>query len=128
MNMKIFSAIGLMCISSMAICANPVQPNKKMLETALTKYLAKQGDLCVGKFDWPIDISQRDVESSTRDAVQLPVMEKLGLVASSSESVMRKGEGDVETPVPVQRYVLTDAGKKFYLKKETASVASSGKK
>ncbi|MGZ3238639.1 MAG: hypothetical protein ACXU8A_14840 [Burkholderiaceae bacterium] len=128
MKTKFFSIIAMMCISATALCANQKEPNKKMLETALRQYLATQGDLCVGKFDWPIDVSQHDIELSTRDAIQMPVMEKLGLVVSSSGTAMRKGEGDAEESVPVKRYALTDAGKKFYVQREMVAVTSSGKK
>jgi hypothetical protein len=128
MKIKFFAIIAMMFVSTAALCANQKEPNKKVLETALKQYLAKQGDLCVGKFDWPIDVSQRDIEMRSRDAIQMPVMEKLGLVMSSSGTTIRKGEGDAEESVLVKRYTLTDAGKKFYVRREMITVISSGKK
>jgi hypothetical protein len=118
---------GLMCISSVALSANSTEPNQTALTAALNKYLAQQGDFCLGKFDWPIDVSESDVEMKTRDAVQMPVLEKLGLVASSDESVMGKA-GDAEVSVSVKRYTLTGAGKKFYLDKKISNTISGGKK
>lgn len=120
-----------MCISSATFCANLTKPDKKIFAAALKKYLAQQGDFCLGKFDWPIDVSESDFEMGTRDAVQMPVLEKLGLVVSSSASAMRKkgeSEDEAEQSVPVKRYALTEAGKKFYLDKKISSTILGGKK
>jgi hypothetical protein len=127
MKTKIVLTAGLMCISSAAICANPTEPSQTILAAALGKHLAQQGDFCLGKFDWPIDVSAPDFEMRTRDAVQMPVLEKLGLVISTNGSALRK-EGEAEESVQVKRYALTEAGKKFYLDKETSSTTSSGNK
>lgn len=116
-----------MCISVGANCATISKPDRTVLTAALEKYLAQRGDLCLGKYDWPIDVSAADVERGTRDALQMPVLEKLGLVASTDGSVMRKID-EVEEPVPVKRYALTEAGKKFYLDKEISTTTSGGNK
>jgi len=100
-----------------------------MLAAAMGKYLAQQGDFCLGKVDWPIDVSALDIEMGTRDAVQMPVLEKLGLVASTDGSALRKqGEAEESESVEVKRYALTEAGKKFYLDKEISSTTASGKR
>lgn len=109
-----------MCFSSAALATNLTAQDQDKLKTALEKYLAKQGDFCLGKFDWPIEVSESDLAAGTRDAVQMPVMEKLGLVVSSNASAMRK-VGEKEETVPVKSYALTDAGRKFYLVRETES-------
>lgn len=96
--------------------------NNSALTTAVNNYLVEHGDLCIGKFNWPIDVSAEEFAVPTRDAVQLPVMEKLGLVKSSDAFVLRK-QGDAEVKVAVKRYELTAVGKKYYLKKLTVSVA-----
>jgi hypothetical protein len=97
------------------------------LRPALKKYLKEHGDLCLGKFDWPIGVSESDRQMGTRDAVQMPVLEKMGLVASSKGSEKRK-DGDGEKVVSVTRYELTGKGKKFYLPRETTHVSADGKK
>jgi hypothetical protein len=97
------------------------------LRPALKKYLKEHGDLCLGKFDWPIGVSEFDRQIRTRDAVQMPALEKLGLVVSSEGSEKRK-EGDSEKTVPVTFYELTEKGKKFYLPKETTYVSADGRK
>ena len=122
-----FLALGLMCISGAAYCSNSTGPDRQIPVAALKKYLAQQGDFCLGKFDWPIDVSESDIQMKTRDAVQMPVLEKLGLAASTSEPVMRKVE-DKEISVPVKRYTLTEAGKKFYLDNKTSITTLGGNK
>jgi len=123
---KHFITVGLMSISSAVFCANSTEPNQKILASALEKYLAQNGDFCLGKFDWPIDVSEAEFGMKTRDALQMPVLEKLGLVVSSQAEAMRK-VGDAELPVPVKRYALTEAGKAYYIAKESSSV-SAGRK
>jgi hypothetical protein len=104
------------------------QPDNKALAAGLSKYLAQHGDVCVGKFDWPIDVAPGDAEAGSRDAVQLPVLEQLGLVDAASGMVVRTDKEGVRQEVPVQRYSLTEAGKKFYLKRDTTTVSKSGEK
>jgi hypothetical protein len=93
------------------------KPDSKALSAELASFLNRQGDFCLGKFDWPIDVTESDAQVRTRDAVQMPVLEKIGLVVSTSGTVMRKVD-ETEKPVPVIRYALTDAGKAFYLQKD----------
>ncbi len=115
-----------MCISSAAFSANTIAPSQAKLASALEKYLAQQGNLCLGKFDWPIDVSQIDFETGTRDAVQMPVLEKLGLVTSTDTSVVRRQEDEQKT-VPAKRYDLTEIGKKFYLSREATTTVGEKK-
>lgn len=127
MKTKHFLAAGLLCISNAAFCTNATAPNHQALADALGKHLAQRGNVCLAKYDWPIDVSAPDFEMGTRDAVQMPVLEKLGLVVSSDGTVSRmNGEDEIE--VQAKRYTLTDAGKKFYLKTEISSTTPSGKK
>jgi hypothetical protein len=94
-------------------------PDPKALHHELVKYLAMQGQLCLGKFDWPIDVSQQDFQENARDALQMPVLEKLGLVTSTVTETQRLGVDDnaVHT-VAVKRYELTKAGLKSYVEKD----------
>lgn len=112
---------------SFAACCHSMEPTRDNLRPALQKYLREKGDLCLGKFDWPIDVSEHDREIGTRDALQMPVLEKIGIVISSKGSAKRM-EGGSEKIVPVTRYKLTKTGKKFYLARETIQVSADGKK
>lgn len=127
MKVIVFLVIALLNISSNAVAASQTQPTNKNINAALREYLLNHGDLCVGKFDWPIDVSQKDIAMNTRDAVQMPVLERLGLVESSIGVALRQESDETQKFVPVKHYALTDAGKKFYINKIITSVSSSGK-
>jgi hypothetical protein len=108
--------------------AHGAQLPDKAMATGLSKYLAQYGDVCVGKFDWPIDVAPGDAEAGSRDAIQLPVLASLGLVrAEAGMTVRRNAEGE-EKEVPVERYALTGSGKKFYLKRASSTVSPTGEK
>ena len=98
------------------------------MAAGLSKYLVQHGDVCVGKFDWPIDVAPGDAEAGSRDAVQLPVLQQLGLAESATGMVVRTNAEGIEQEVPVQRYSLTEAGKKFYLPRETTTLSPAGEK
>ena len=57
------------------------------MKKAVAAYLADHGDLCVGKFTWPPDVTLADREGGSNDAVQMPVLEHLGLVESTEVRV-----------------------------------------
>src|SRR5580698_825835 len=71
-----------MCACGLAAAAT-AQPSQRVLTQAVNQYLADHGDLCVGKFTWPREVTPADDESHSNDAVQLPVLERLGLVEST---------------------------------------------
>jgi hypothetical protein len=125
--MKMILIVAALAVSAQSAHSAP-PPANKALAAGLSQYLARQGDVCVGKFDWPIDVAPGDAEAGSRDAVQLPVLAQLGLVEAAGGMVVRRNAEGVEQEVPVQRYSLTEAGKKFYLKRDTSTVAPSGEK
>jgi hypothetical protein len=85
--------------------------SRKAFAPAVGKYLEEKGNFCLGKFDWPISVTDADRRIGTNDALQMPVMEKLGLVVAAA--------GD---DPGVKRYRLTDEGKKYYLVKKTVTL------
>lgn len=125
MKFPIATGVLLASFSCLAMAASPAKPTSSAQATILRHYLQQRGDLCLGKFDWPIDVKASDFEARTRDAVQMPVLESLGLVSSSDGSVsMYKEDGSKEW-VPAKRYELTRVGKMFYLKRD--SISAGGK-
>ncbi len=76
-------AAGATLVTGMA-CGAAAVPTKKNLAPAVAKFLREKGDFCLGKYTWPISVSEHDRQGRSNDAVQLPVLEKLGLVTSSS--------------------------------------------
>ena len=114
--------LGTCAVNAWGTAANPDQTP---LRKALEKHLSKEGNVCLGKFDWPIDVSEQDFKLATRDARQMPVLEKLGLVSSSDASVQRVRD-EVQETVAVKRYQLTDAGRKFYIDKDEMTEGVGG--
>lgn len=115
-------------LSSLAMAANESsslnKANDAELTQALNKYLATQGDLCVGKFDWPIDVTIDEAQAmNTRDAVQMPVLEKLGLV-TTTDSMTTRLIDEKEVTLTATRYTLTEKGRKYYLSKQSTSLAA----
>jgi|HubBroStandDraft_4_1064222.scaffolds.fasta_scaffold243062_2 hypothetical protein len=107
-----------MCACGLAAAAT-AQPSQRVLTQAVNQYLADHGDLCVGKFTWPREVTPADDESHSNDAVQLPVLERLGLVESTE---VPAAPGAAPTPGPVRRYSLTAKGQQFYLQKKRTTL------
>jgi DNA-binding MarR family transcriptional regulator len=96
----------------------PAAPSQKSLKPAVRKYLEEKGNFCLGKFEWPIAVSDEDRKTGTNNALQMPVLEKLGLVVASDSP------GDPS----IRNYSLTEEGQKYYLTKQTITVNSAGQK
>jgi DNA-binding PadR family transcriptional regulator len=105
----------LLCMPGMSQ-AGTVEPGKPALTRAVTQYLSDHGDLCVGKFTWPRVVTAKDRETGTNDAVQLPVLERLGLVESA----------EVAASGPARRYSLTAKGRRYYLEKKRMTLGLHG--
>jgi hypothetical protein len=93
--------------------ANISEPNQQELSHAVTQFLADHGDLCMAKYTWPRDVTAEDQQAQTNDALQLPVLERLGLVKSK----------DVESG---KRYWLTHKGQKYYSKRKRTTLGIHG--
>jgi hypothetical protein len=103
-------------------CRPKSDPTRAAFEQGLQAYLARRGDLCVGRPRWPIDVPVGpEGTAPANDAVQLPVLEQLGLVTST---VIQMREGGAATPFQARRYRLTSAGHRLYLDRETRRPAS----
>jgi hypothetical protein len=96
----------------------PAAPSQKSLKPAVRKYLEEKGNFCLGKFEWPIAVSDEDRKTGTNNALQMPVLEKLGLVVASDSP------GDPS----IKNYSLTEEGRKYYLTKQTITVNSAGQR
>ncbi|KAF3999247.1 hypothetical protein [Glaciimonas immobilis] len=119
--------IGTVCILAVTGCSTKSDANLQNMTVGMNTYLEKKGDLCLAKYTWPIDVSQHDIDTKGRNALQMPVLEKVGLVRLSIASVdLKESETDTLHKVDVKRYDLTDAGKKYYLTKEMRSQIADG--
>ena len=109
------SIISIAAVASLGGCSNEKELNQANLSKAMQSYLARRGDLCLAKSAWPIDVSASETGTGSRNGVQMPVLEKLGLVSASDAVAERKDDDGNVTKLPVRRYRLTDEGKKYYL-------------
>jgi hypothetical protein len=93
------------------------------LTTAMNAYLAARGDLCLAKNHWPIVVTKEEAKLGSRNALQMPVLERLGVVASVDATVEKDAaQGKLSTSG--RSYQLTDAGRKFYLVREPRKQAT----
>ena len=123
------ACLGLPCAAAEA----PPVPDRATAEAAVTRYLAEHGDFCLGKMDWPVDISALDERARGRDVIQMPVLESLGLVRASAATALRvegpdAEEGGPPLPVAVRRYALTPLGARFVRDREVVVAAADGDK
>jgi hypothetical protein len=116
--LKITASLPAIAATSLVCAAHASTPtlSQKSLKPAVEEYLQAHGDFCLGKFGWPISVSERDRREGTNDAVQMPVLEKLGLVAAIG--------GGERT---IAQYDLTDRGRKYYVFKKTVTLGPADK-
>ena len=84
----------------------------------LEEYLHRRGDLCVDRPGWPIDVTELDRSQGSRDARQLPVLARLGVVEGREVSVRSK-DAPRDAPTKVTRYQLTELGRRSYIDRRT---------
>src|ERR1700742_1134722 len=107
----VFAVTALLCVASSQ--AGTVQVKPEEMTRAVESFLVDHGDLCMAMYTWPRDITAQDQQENNHEAVQLPVLEQLGLVQS------------VEIPAPVaptKRYSLTTKGRELYLQKKRTTL------
>lgn len=99
------------------------------LATAVRQFLVEHGDLCVAKYTWPRDVTEQDRQTGSNDAVQLPVLERLGLVKSTQiplpaagTPAAAHGRGKVAAPRTLTRYSLTAKGEAYYLHRKHTTI------
>lgn len=117
----------LLSLFVLAACNKQDEPSAENFTKGMNAYMAKRGDFCLAKNTWPIDVTQREMDAHGRNALQMPVLEKVGLTKSSIATVDVKDEDTGAThQIKVMRYDLTDEGKKFYLTKSMNRRKSDG--
>ncbi|HTY51211.1 MAG TPA: hypothetical protein VMB48_16105 [Steroidobacteraceae bacterium] len=127
------AAAGVMCVAAESR-ASTTEPSRAVLTRAVTQYLAEHGDLCVGKFTWPRVVTAQDRQAPSDDAVQLPVLQHLGLVRSVAIPAVPAPGAQPSAPPspqpgsagPARRYSLTAAGRRYYLQKKHTTMGIHG--
>ncbi len=119
--------VAVLALSALSACSRSGEPSASTASAEPTAdhfvagmkdYLAKRGDLCLAKNEWPIDLTQREIDAGARNALQMPVLERLGLASSTVAEVDVKDDNEVSHHMKVRRYALTETGKQFYLTRE----------
>jgi DNA-binding PadR family transcriptional regulator len=113
------TAASVMCVSGARAHASNLgsAPSEKDLAPAVEAFLADHGDLCLAWYTWPRELTAEQQHSGLNEAVQLPVLERLGLVKSTEVS---GGSG------PTRRYSLTAKGRRYYLQKKRITLGLHG--
>ena len=104
----------LLIAGLLAGCSRSSSADADTFATAVRSYLDKRGDLCLAKNTWPIDVTQHEIDVGARNALQMPVLERLGLVSSSVAEIDVDDEGTMHH-MKVRRYALTESGRKYYI-------------
>jgi len=109
------AALGMLAL--LAGCSHGKRElNQANLTHAMNDYLAKRGDLCLAKNTWPVFVTEAESKMGSRNALQMPVLERLGLVSGRDATVELAGEdGAAPMPAHARRYDLTGQGRKYYL-------------
>ncbi|WP_157522326.1 hypothetical protein [Mitsuaria sp. 7] len=119
--------VSLLALAALSACSRPgdpsastasAEPTADHFVAGMQAYLAKRGDLCLAKTEWPIDLTQREIDAGARNALQMPVLERLGLASSTVAEVDVKDDNEVSHHMKVRRYALTETGRQFYVTRE----------
>lgn len=106
----------MLALALLAGCApNKTALNQANLTRAMNDYLARRGDLCLAKNSWPVVVTEAESHAGSRNALQMPVLERLGLVEGEDALVEQAGEDAAVTKLHARRYQLTAEGRKYYL-------------
>ena len=127
-NVWMAAAAGALCMTSVSH-AGAAEPSRKELTRAVQAFLADHGDLCIAKYTWPRDVTPADQQAGTNDAIQLPVLERLGVVRSveilapeakamPTAAVGAQSGAPAVSGEPTKRYSLTPKGRQYYLRKK----------
>ncbi|MDQ7980701.1 hypothetical protein QYH69_26025 [Paraburkholderia sp. SARCC-3016] len=109
-------ALSLIALTLFAGCHDSSQDaSRENFTAAVNGFLAQHGHLCLAKYDWPIYVTTDDRASGTRDAIQMPVLEKLALVTGKDMQVERADTDGKKITAMARQYQLTHEGQKYYL-------------
>ena len=118
------AAAAAVCTAAVAQAAT-VTPSQKELTQAVEAFLVDHGDLCMAKYTWPRDLTQGDEDIDRNDEVQLPVLERLGVVQSVEVPASKAAGSSQAAPAgPTMRYSLTEKGRQYYLKKKHTNLGA----
>jgi hypothetical protein len=120
MNRLTFRTFPILALALLAGCSDHERDHERDLSAAnltqaMNDYLARRGELCLAKNAWPVVVTEAESRARSRNALQMPVLERLGLVTASDALVEQASEDGVKSPVHARRYALSAEGRKYYL-------------
>jgi hypothetical protein len=111
-----FGVSALIAVTLFGGCHDKSQDvSRENFTTTINDFLAQRGHLCLGEYDWPIYVTTDDVAAHTNHSVQMPVLEKLGIVSGKDLVVQRTDEKGQKITANARQYQLTAEGQKSYL-------------
>ncbi|MGO4331072.1 hypothetical protein [Cupriavidus sp. M-11] len=129
MNISSRPAHAIACALSLtllAACQQASDPSERNFGAALQQYFEGHGELCIGRHLWPVDVPDTPAASGLRDGIQMPALERAGLVAHTpAEMTLHHQDGSSET-VKARRYQLTDKGREYFREHPQVSTAQAG--
>jgi hypothetical protein len=126
MNGRLRLCLVTLLLMAPAACRHKPGLDAASLGKGIEAYLAQRGDLCIARQSWPVDVTDADRGVRTRDAIQMPVLERLGVVEGHPITVRATGEDDKPVTVPVTRYELTERGRQSYIDRHTRRPVAPG--
>lgn len=130
--MKPALPVALLAATLATACGSKSDANEENFGAAVSQYLDKHGALCLTLLQWPTDIPVDQIELSKVMKRVSPTKSMDSLVAAGVVSV---SDADVDQlrydgkpsgrTYKVKRYVVSEAGRKYYRARPTSAVAGS---
>jgi hypothetical protein len=112
-------ACGASALIALTLCAgchdDSQDANRANFTATINDFLTQRGHLCLGEYDWPIYVTTGDQAAHTNHSMQMPVLEKLGIVTGKDLVVQRTDESGKKITANARQYQLTEEGQKYYL-------------
>ncbi|MBB5192538.1 hypothetical protein HNQ50_003282 [Silvimonas terrae] len=127
---KLIQTLSLTACAALLLSAcgkDDAKPSAAVFTSGMQDYLAQKGHFCLGKTDWPINITPNQAAAGEPDALQLPVLQKLGIVTFKDVMIRYDSPGKSEV-LPTHQYSLTPEGEKYYLKQDFTYARTNGSK
>lgn len=121
----VIASVSLLALACSA-CDSKQSANEKNFTLALNNYLTTHGELCLGRHHWPVDVREDQMTANFRDGLQMPALEKAGLVSYTAIEALSPDDG--KTMIKARRYDLTATGHKFFLANSGTAAHTGGDK
>ncbi len=126
---KIITSTILLSVGLLSACSSKTDANEKNFSAAMSAYFNKNGDLCLGVRQWPVDLRERDIQAKNLNLKQMSALESVGLVKAENAEVdiigimSNKPTGE---KAKVKRYTLSEAANPFVKEIEVKSIGLNG--